>query len=71
MFYEWINPHNLCLEDGKYCLHLTEWKIESSKGIGLSPVSKLEHEGKEKKHLKSAASLFRASVTKVWQPSWL
>lgn len=69
MLYGQINPHNLYMGDGKYCLHLMEWKIESSKGLGLYPVSKLEREGEEEKHLKSAASWFRASVTKVWQPS--
>lgn len=47
MFYGQINPHNLYLGDGKYCLHLIEWKIESSKGLGLYPVSKLEREGEE------------------------
>lgn len=66
MLYGQINPHNLYLGDGKYCLHLIEWKIESSKGLGMNPVSKREEE--EKKRLKSTASWFRASVTKVWQP---
>lgn len=61
MLYGQINPHNLCVGDGKYCLHLMEWKMEPSKGFGLSPVSKLKREREEKKHLKPAAS----SVTKL------
>lgn len=51
MLYGQINPHNLCLGDSKYCLHFIEWKIESSKGLGLYPVSKLEREGEEKSTL--------------------
>lgn len=51
MLYGQINPHNLYLGDGKYCLHLIEWKIESSKGLGLYPVSKLERAGEEKSTL--------------------